>query len=71
MCIGRKVTDLDSLKVRIHVKRHTALFLSQQHTVHITKVSNTEVPHKRVAGETVALIWRFTSSVPYKICCIY
>ena len=30
MCIGRKITDLDSLKVC--VKRHTALFLSQQHT---------------------------------------
>jgi hypothetical protein len=32
MCIGRKVTDLDSLKVLIHIKSHTALFLLQQHT---------------------------------------
>jgi hypothetical protein len=26
--IGGKVTDLDSLKIWIHIKRHTALFLS-------------------------------------------
>jgi hypothetical protein len=53
MCIGRKVTDLDSLKGFNSHKESHSTFPSPTTYISITEVSNTEIPHKRITGETV------------------